>query len=61
MKIKDIRNEFNEWFNSLDYEQDPIYLTRTELIDQLIYDEMLYKKDYSKKELKELCKELKLI
>jgi hypothetical protein len=61
MKIKDIRNEYNDWFNSIDYEQDPACLTRSELIDELIYDEMLYKQDYSLDELKELCQELKLI
>jgi len=61
MKLKDIRNEYHEWFNSIDYEQDPTCLTRTELIDELIYDEMLYKQDYSLDELKQLCQELKLI
>ena len=61
MKIKDIRNEFDDWFNSVDYKQDPNNLTRSELIDELVYDEMLYKQDYSNKELKELCQELKLI
>ena len=30
MNIKDIRNEYSEWFNSIDYEQDPACLTRSE-------------------------------
>jgi len=59
--IKDLRNEYDEWFNSIEYDQDPIFFTRSELIEELVYSEMLYKQEYSNEELKELCEELKLI